>query len=121
MAIQIGSDGLLQLVVGGRLLKPQAEVVLQVLVELVTWKQQTYKNSSKQTSTSQNLLVSLLFTCCQFTKSKFVKGHDISIVQMLPETRRTQGRPCLSSLIEKQRNKGPCSLHAYLFSVNTHI
>lgn len=36
MAIQIGSDDLLQLVVGGRLLKPQAEVVLQVLVEPVT-------------------------------------------------------------------------------------
>lgn len=41
MAIQIGSDDLLQLVVGGRLLKPQAEVVLQVLVEPVTWKYQT--------------------------------------------------------------------------------
>lgn len=43
MAIQIGSDGLLQLVIGGRLLKPQAEVLLQVLVELVTWKQYTDK------------------------------------------------------------------------------
>ncbi len=54
MAIQIGSDDLLQLVVRGRFLKPQAEVMLQVLVELVTWKQQTGKNSSKQTLTSQN-------------------------------------------------------------------
>lgn len=43
MAIQIGSDGFLQLVIGRRLLKPQAEVVLQVLVELVTWKQQAEK------------------------------------------------------------------------------
>ena len=58
MAIQIGSDDLLQLVVGGRLLKPQAEVVLQVLVEPVTWKYQTERkrNSSKQTSTSRNML-----------------------------------------------------------------
>lgn len=54
MAVQIGSDGLLQLMVGGRLLKPQAQVVLQVLVELVTWKQQTDKNSSsKQTLTEK--------------------------------------------------------------------
>lgn len=43
MTIQIGSDGLLQLVVRGRLLKPQAQVVLQVLVELVTWETQTQK------------------------------------------------------------------------------
>ena len=58
MAIQIGSDDLLQLVVGGRLLKPQAEVVLQVLVEPVTWKYQTERkrNSSKQTLTSRNML-----------------------------------------------------------------
>lgn len=83
MAIQISSDGFLQLMIGGRLLKPQAEVVLQVLVELVTWKQQENKNSSKQTSTSHNRLVSSLFTCCHLTKSKAVKGHDISIVKML--------------------------------------
>lgn len=38
MAIKIGSDCFLQLVVRRRLLKPQAQVVLQVLVELVTWK-----------------------------------------------------------------------------------
>lgn len=44
MAIEIGSDGFLQLVIGRRLLKPQAEVVLEVLVELVTWKQQANKN-----------------------------------------------------------------------------
>ncbi|KAA8590905.1 hypothetical protein FQN60_001848 [Etheostoma spectabile] len=55
MAIQIGSDGLLQLVVGRRLLKPQAQVVLQVLVELVTWKQQTEKKKqlNKQASTEE--------------------------------------------------------------------
>lgn len=37
MAIQIGPDDLLQFMVGRRFLKPQAQVVLQVLVELVTW------------------------------------------------------------------------------------
>lgn len=52
MAVQIGSDGLLQLVVRGRLLEPQAQVVLQVLVELVTWKQQTRKNSSSKQACS---------------------------------------------------------------------
>lgn len=81
MAIEIGSDGLLQLVVWGRLLKPQAEVVLQVLVELVTWKRQTDNNSSKQTSTSQNLPISSRFMCCHFTQSKVMKGRDISIVE----------------------------------------
>lgn len=40
MAIEIGSDCFLQLVVRRRLLEPQTEVALQVLVELVTWKQQ---------------------------------------------------------------------------------
>lgn len=40
MAIQVGSDGFLQLVVRGRLLEPQAQIVLQVLVQLVTWKEQ---------------------------------------------------------------------------------
>ncbi len=105
MAIQIGSDGLLQLVVGGRLLKPQAQVVLQVLVELVTWKQQTDKNSSsKQTSTSKNLFVSPLFTCCHLT-SEVVKGRDISIVEMLLDTKREQDRPGLLSFasLKKQR------------------
>lgn len=36
MAVQVGPDDLLQLVVRGRLLEPQAQVVLQVLVEPVT-------------------------------------------------------------------------------------
>lgn len=40
VAIQVGSDGFLQLVVRGRLLEPQAQIVLQVLVQLVTWKDQ---------------------------------------------------------------------------------
>lgn len=40
MAIEIGSDCFLQLVVRRRLLEPQAQVVLQVLVEPVTWKRQ---------------------------------------------------------------------------------
>lgn len=85
MAIQIGSDGFLQLVVRGGLLKPQAQVMLQVLVELVTWKKQEEKNSSKHNSTSQNLLRSVLSSssmCCHSTKGKVVKGHDISIVKM---------------------------------------
>lgn len=85
MAIKIGSDGFLQLVVRGGLLKPQAQVVLQVLVELVTWKKQEEKNSSKHNSTSQNLLRSVLSSLsmwCHSTKRKVVKGHDISIVKM---------------------------------------
>lgn len=85
MAIQIGSDGFLQLVVRGGLLKPQAQVVLQVLVELVTWKKQEEKNSSKHNSTSQNLLRSVLSSPSMWyhsTKRKVVKGHDISIVKM---------------------------------------
>ena len=44
MAVQIGSDDFLQLVIWGRFLKPQAEVVLQVLVELVTWKKGSREN-----------------------------------------------------------------------------
>lgn len=103
MAIQISSDGFLKLVIGGRLLKPQAEVVLQVLVELVTWKKQENKNSSKQISTSHNLLVSSLFTCCHLSKSKVVKGHDISIVEMLVGTERAQVRLCLASLFDINR------------------
>lgn len=56
MAIQIGPDGLLQLVVGGGLLEPQAQVVLQVLVELVTWKQDGRRRESSN-ETSGNPLV----------------------------------------------------------------
>lgn len=83
IAIQIGSDDFLQLVVRGRLLKPQAQVVLQVLVELVTWKQQTDRNSSsKQTTVSKNLVVYFPFSCCHFTKSKVMKGSDISTVEI---------------------------------------
>lgn len=50
MTIQVGSDCLLQFVVRGRLLKPQAQVVLQILVDLVTWKMWTdkKKNSSSK-------------------------------------------------------------------------
>lgn len=44
MAIQVGSDGFLQLVVRGGLLEPQAQVALQVLVQLVTCKQQAQVN-----------------------------------------------------------------------------
>lgn len=44
MAIQVGSDGFLQLVVRGGLLEPQAQIVLQVLVQLVTWKEQEQVN-----------------------------------------------------------------------------
>lgn len=40
MAVEIGADDLLQLVVRGGLLKPQAQVVLQVFGELVTWEEQ---------------------------------------------------------------------------------
>ena len=36
MAVEVFSDGLLQLVVGGGLLEAQAQVVLQVLVQLVS-------------------------------------------------------------------------------------
>lgn len=46
MAIQVGSDGFLQLVVRGRLLEPQAQIVLQVLVQLVTWKEQVNKGGA---------------------------------------------------------------------------
>lgn len=60
MAVKIGSDCFLQLVVRRRLLKPQAQVVLQVLVELVTWKrhergeiESTYMNITQP----QNLLL----------------------------------------------------------------
>lgn len=41
MAVQVGSDSFLQLVVRGGLLEPQAQIMLQVLVQLVTWKEQT--------------------------------------------------------------------------------
>lgn len=44
MAIQVGPDGFLQLVVRGRLLEPQAQVALQVPVELVSWKEQVQVN-----------------------------------------------------------------------------
>lgn len=44
MAIQVGPDGFLQLVVGGRLLEAQAQVALQVLVQLVSWKEQAQVN-----------------------------------------------------------------------------
>lgn len=54
MAIKIGSDCLLQLVVRRRLLEPQAQVVLQVLGELVTWKQHDSRESSQLISTQHN-------------------------------------------------------------------
>ena len=38
MAVEVLSDGLLQLVVGGGLLEAQAQVALQVLVQLVSWR-----------------------------------------------------------------------------------
>lgn len=44
VAIQVGSDGFLQLVVRGRLLEPQAQIELQVLVQPVTWKGQDQVN-----------------------------------------------------------------------------
>lgn len=44
MAIQVGSDGFLQIMVRGRLLEPQAQIVLQVLVQPVTWKEQAQVN-----------------------------------------------------------------------------
>lgn len=88
VAIQIGSDDLLQLMVRRSLLKPQAQVVLQILVELVTWKRQIDRHSSsKQTLTWKNLVVSLLFTCT-LTKSTVTKGRDISPVKMLQDTKR---------------------------------
>lgn len=105
MAIEVGSDGFLQLVIGRRLLKPQAEVVLEVLVELVTWKQQANKKkSSEQISASQKQLVPSLFTCCLLTKSKFMKGHGISIVEIPLGSRRAQVRPHLPYLYDKDRH-----------------
>lgn len=44
VAIQVGPDGFLQLVVRGRLLEAQAQVALQVLVQLVSWKEQAQVN-----------------------------------------------------------------------------
>lgn len=44
VAIQVGPDGFLQLVVRGRLLEPQAQVALQVPVELVSWNEQVQVN-----------------------------------------------------------------------------
>lgn len=44
VAVQVGPDGFLQLVVRGRLLEAQAQVALQVLVQLVSWKQQAQVN-----------------------------------------------------------------------------
>lgn len=44
VAIQVGPDGFLQLVVRGRLLEPQAQVALQVLVQLVSWKEKAQVN-----------------------------------------------------------------------------
>lgn len=44
MAIQVGPDGFLKLVVRGRLLEAQAQVALQVLVQLVSWKEQALVN-----------------------------------------------------------------------------
>lgn len=116
MAIEVGSDGFLQLVIRRRLLKPQAEVVLQVLVELVTWKQQANK-SSEQTLASQKQLVPSLFTCCLLTKSKFMKGHDISIVEIPLGTRRAQVRPHLPSLYDKDRHP---PLNELIRNTHTH-
>lgn len=93
MAIEIGSDCFLQLVVRRRLLKPQAQVVLQVLVELVTWKEHergeiesTHFNVTQQ----QNLLLRrrrrLLRPCAVIqAKIKVAKGRDISNANVLLE------------------------------------
>lgn len=113
MAIEIGSDCFLQLVVRRRLLKPQAQVVLQVLVELVTWKEQergeiesTHFNVTQQ----QNLLLRrrrrLLRPCAVIqAKIKVAKGRDISNANVPLATRVHESGPAHSSLHRLLRRK----------------
>lgn len=65
MSVEIGSDGLLQLMIWRGLLKPQAQVVLQVLVQLVTWRQ---KHRKVMEHAVRNPVIWSLLQCSHLTK-----------------------------------------------------